>query len=77
MSEQLNAFQLAALRELKIDGLYYMQMSSLAHCRKNDSMVILSTTGTGMSLAFLLPLLERLDVSCSKVQAVVVLPSRE
>ncbi|MBR2318584.1 MAG: DEAD/DEAH box helicase [Bacteroidaceae bacterium] len=77
MSEQLNAFQLAALRELKIDGLNDMQMSSLAHCRKNDSMVLLSPTGTGKTLAFLLPLLERLDVSCSKVQAVVVLPSRE
>ncbi len=66
-----------ALGKLGIKELNAMQQASIAHCRKNDSMVLLSPTGTGKTLAYLLPLLERLDISCSKVQAVVVLPSRE
>lgn len=73
----LTAFQHAALHGLNISELNLMQEEALEYCRKNDSMVLLSPTGTGKTLAYLLPLLERLDVSCDKVQAVVILPSRE
>lgn len=73
----LTTFQQDALRRLDIDALNTMQMAALAHCRTNSSMVLLSPTGTGKTLAFLLPLLERLDVSSKSVQAVIVLPSRE
>ncbi len=69
--------QQSALQKLGIESLNTMQAGAIEHCRKNDSMVLLSPTGTGKTLAFLLPLLERLDKSCSKVQALVVLPSRE
>ncbi|MBO7290667.1 MAG: DEAD/DEAH box helicase [Bacteroidaceae bacterium] len=73
----MTTFQQDALRRLDIDALNTMQMAALAHCRTNSSMVLLSPTGTGKTLAFLLPLLERLDVSSKSVQAVIVLPSRE
>ena len=73
----LTAFQQDALRRLNIDTLNTMQMAALAHCRANSSMVLLSPTGTGKTLAFLLPLLERLDQRRSGVQAVIILPSRE
>ena len=73
----LTTFQQDALRKLNIDALNIMQMAALAHCRANSSMVLLSPTGTGKTLAFLLPLLERLDQRRSGVQAVIVLPSRE
>ena len=73
----LTTFQQDALRRLDIDALNTMQMAALAHCRANSSMVLLSPTGTGKTLAFLLPLLERLDQRRSGVQAVIVLPSRE
>ena len=73
----LTTFQQDALRRLNIDALNTMQMAALAHCRANSSMVLLSPTGTGKTLAFLLPLLERLDQRRSGVQAVIVLPSRE
>ena len=73
----LTTFQQDALRRLDIDALNTMQMAALAHCRANSSMVLLSPTGTGKTLAFLLPLLERLDPRRSGVQAVIVLPSRE
>lgn len=73
----LTTFQQDALRRLNIDALNTMQMAALAHCRANSSMVLLSPTGTGKTLAFLLPLLERLDQRRNGVQAVIILPSRE
>ena len=73
----LTTFQQDALCRLDIDALNTMQMAALAHCRANSSMVLLSPTGTGKTLAYLLPLLERLDQRRSGVQAVIVLPSRE
>ena len=73
----LTTFQQDALRRLDIDALNTMQMAALAHCRANSSMVLLSPTGTGKTLAFLLPLLERLDQRRNGVQAVIILPSRE
>lgn len=66
-----------ALGKLGIKELNAMQQAAVEHCRNNDSMVLLSPTGTGKTVAFLLPLLERLKPSCEKVQAIVVLPSRE
>ena len=77
MDGQLNRLQHNALRRLNIDALNAMQSASIEHCRRNKDMVLLSPTGTGKTLAFLLPLLERLDPSCNAVQAVIVLPSRE
>lgn len=77
MSMYLNDNQQTALHRLNIERLNDMQHAALEHCRQNNSMVLLSPTGTGKTLAFLLPLLERLDASCSGVQAMIVLPSRE
>ena len=73
----LTTLQQKALRKLDIKALNAMQSAALAHCRENADMVLLSPTGTGKTLAYLLPLLERLDLSCSGVQAMIVLPSRE
>ena len=77
MNEILNSVQQAALNRLEIKSLNTMQVAALEHCRKNDSMVLLSPTGTGKTLAFLLPLLERLNSTNNSVQAVIVPPSRE
>lgn len=77
MNMKLNEIQRNALNSLNIENLNPMQQAAIEHCRRNDSMVLLSPTGTGKTLAFLLPLLERLDASSKGVQAVIVLPSRE
>lgn len=77
MNMKLNEIQRNALNRLNIENLNPMQHAAIEHCRRNDSMVLLSPTGTGKTLAFLLPLLERLDASCKGVQAIIVLPSRE
>ena len=73
----LNEIQCNALHKINIGELNAMQQTAIKHCRESDNMVLLSPTGTGKTLAFLLPLLERLDITYAGVQAVIVLPSRE
>ena len=77
MNGNLNKIQRIALDKLGINELNSMQSAAVEHCRANNSMVLLSPTGTGKTLAFLLPLLERLAFDEKSVQAIVVLPTRE
>lgn len=76
-SAELTERQQAALRNITIEELNDMQCAAITHCRKNNSMILLSPTGTGKTLAYLLPLIERLDAAKSGVQAVIVSPTRE
>lgn len=65
------------LSKLNIYQLNPMQEEAVKVIDSNESTVILSPTGTGKTLAFLLPLLERLNPAIQEVQAVIVVPSRE
>jgi ATP-dependent RNA helicase DeaD len=65
------------LNSLGFDGLNEMQQASLEANAKNDNVVLLSATGSGKTVAFLLPVLERLDPGINNVQALVIVPSRE
>ncbi|WP_417361999.1 DEAD/DEAH box helicase [Galbibacter sp.] len=65
------------LEKLNIFQLNEMQEESLSVIKNTTNTIILSPTGTGKTLAFLLPLIERLDPECSDVQALILVPSRE
>ncbi|MFK7833772.1 MAG: DEAD/DEAH box helicase [Winogradskyella sp.] len=65
------------LEKLSIYQLNPMQEQALEAIENNDKTILLSPTGTGKTLAFLLPLLERLDPDCEEVQALIIVPSRE
>lgn len=67
-----NYLQLLNIKELKP-----MQVEALDTIKNGSQIILLSPTGTGKTLAFLLPLLEILDESISGVQALILLPSRE
>lgn len=69
--------QTEILSKLNIYQLNPMQEEAIDVIVENESTIILSPTGTGKTLAFLLPLLDRLDPAISEVQAVIVVPSRE
>jgi superfamily II DNA/RNA helicase len=65
------------LANLKIEALNEMQLAAIETVRTNDNIILLSTTGSGKTLAFLLPIIELLDPAISKVQALILVPSRE
>ena len=69
--------QRLSLDSLGIETLNDMQLQAIDAFRKEGDVVVLSPTGTGKTLAFLLPLLEMLHDNADVVQAVVVLPTRE
>lgn len=69
--------QSIALDNLGIKNINPMQERAILHCRSGNSMLLLSPTGTGKTLAYLLPLIECVDTSCKKVQTVIIVPTRE
>ncbi|CAL2108404.1 putative ATP-dependent RNA helicase, DEAD/DEAH box family [Tenacibaculum sp. 190524A02b] len=65
------------LTKLNIHELNSMQEEAVAVIEKTTNVILLSPTGTGKTLAFLLPLIKNLDPNCSDVQALILVPSRE
>ena len=74
---QLNEYQRYALDKLSITSLIPMQEAALHTAREAKEVILLSPTGTGKTLAYLLPLIERLREGDASVQALVIVPSRE
>ncbi len=65
-----------ALLNLKINALNEMQQTALSAAKKSD-VILLSPTGSGKTLGFLLPLLSLLDSTIPTVQVLILVPSRE
>jgi superfamily II DNA/RNA helicase len=65
----LNKFEIKALNPMQVEASKTIQSKS--------DMVLLSPTGTGKTLAFLLPLIETLDRNCEEIQLLILVPSRE
>ena len=53
-----------------------MQEAAIAAAKKSD-VILLSPTGSGKTLGFLLPLLGSLKTDIPTVQALILVPSRE
>lgn len=69
--------QKAILAKLKIDALNPMQEAAQHAIHSQQEVILLSPTGTGKTLAFLLPLIAELDANATEIQALVIAPSRE
>ena len=65
------------LKNLGIEELNPMQLATLEAYGVDKNLVLLSPTGSGKTIAFLLPLVLRLNPENDNVQAVVMVPSRE
>src|SRR5690606_7800488 len=65
------------LDKLNIHQLHPMQEQALSVINTTTNTILLSPTGTGKTLAFLLPLISFLDPESSEVQALILVPSRE
>ena len=69
--------QEAILRKLQIHQLNPMQEEAIPTIERVKNTILLSPTGTGKTLAFLLPIINNLDVTCKEIQALILVPSRE
>jgi len=65
------------LNKLRIEKLNPMQEEAQLAIHSSPEVVLLSPTGTGKTLAFLLPIIAELDRDCPEVQALIIAPSRE
>ena len=65
------------LDKLGITELNEMQRRTHLAIHSSEEVVLLSPTGTGKTLAFLLPLFETIKPGQSEVQALILVPSRE
>jgi superfamily II DNA/RNA helicase len=65
------------LDKLDITELNPMQVEAQEVILANKDVVLLSPTGTGKTLAFLLPIISELKEDISEVQALILVPSRE
>lgn len=69
--------QTEILEKLGITSLNPMQKAAGKAIVHNNEVVLLSPTGTGKTLAFLLPVIDSLDVDIEEVQVIILVPSRE
>ncbi|MDP3444568.1 MAG: DEAD/DEAH box helicase [Ignavibacteria bacterium] len=65
------------LEKLSIEKLNAMQEEARSVIHSSADVVLLSPTGTGKTLAYLLPIVSELDRLSIEVQALIVVPSRE
>jgi ATP-independent RNA helicase DbpA len=65
------------LSHLRIDDLNDLQIAALAAGQDDQDLILLADTGSGKTIAFLLPLLEALQDEQAGTQAMVIVPSRE
>ncbi len=69
--------QAEILQKMGIEALNPMQEEAIEAINSSKETLILSPTGTGKTLAFLLPLIKMLDPNLSQTQLMILVPSRE
>lgn len=75
LSTQKN--QQEILEKLGIEALNPMQEKAKFTIHSNPETILLSPTGTGKTLAFMLPVIAELDSNCDDIQTLILVPSRE
>ncbi len=65
------------LKQLNIKALNPMQLATDKAIQTGKDVMVLSSTGSGKTFAFLIPLLYKLKRDLKKVQILVIVPSRE
>lgn len=54
-----------------------VQLKVIPLALKNEDLIVRSATGTGKTLAYLLPLFEKIDVSNKEMQSIILVPTHE
>ena len=74
---QHNQTQDIILARLKIKELNEIQKATIDASQQHENITLLSATGTGKTLAFLLPLVGQIKPGINKTRAIIIVPSRE
>jgi ATP-independent RNA helicase DbpA len=69
--------QAEMLQNLGIESLNDMQLASFGACTSGDDVMLLSPTGSGKTLGYLLPSIERLKPDSEHIQVLILSPARE
>jgi ATP-dependent RNA helicase DeaD len=82
MTDSFTSLGLSEATASKLEKLGYtspttIQIQAIPHLMAGRDVVGQSQTGTGKTAAFSLPMLERLDLNQSTVQALILTPTRE
>ncbi len=54
-----------------------IQIRCIPKALKGETLMVQSSTGSGKSLCFLIPIIEKIDYSIQKPQAIIIVPTRE
>jgi len=73
----MSTLRKSILTKLGIETLNPMQEEAFTTISSSPNTILLSPTGSGKTVAFLLPIIEQLDPECSEIQALILVPSRE
>jgi len=65
------------LKKLKIERLNPMQEETLTVFESSSDIILVSPTGTGKTLAYLLPIIGNLDAKSNELHVLILVPSRE
>ncbi len=74
---ELNKSLVEALKKANITVPTEIQTKVIPEAQKNKDLIIQSETGTGKTLAYLLPLFEKIDTQKKEMQAIVLVPTHE
>ena len=70
--QKLSPTLIDRLNYLGVSSLNKMQEASMEALSKNNNLLLLSPTGTGKTLAFLLPLLDKIALDSNMNQAIII-----
>lgn len=68
---------IASLQRQGFKELSDIQLRSIPKALKGETLMVQSATGTGKTLAFLVPIIEQIDLKNQCIQAVIIVPTRE
>lgn len=74
---ELNKSLVEALKKANITVPTEIQEKVIPEAQQNRDLIIQSETGTGKTLAYLLPLFEKLDTTKKEMQAIILVPTHE
>ncbi len=65
------------LKNLKIETLNEIQLATIEAAKLKKDILLISPTGTGKTLAYLIPIVQQLSIGSKDVQVVILVPTRE